>query len=249
MTRRGSAVCAIAVAPDLRVRRVAQPPAAVGASAEASDSEVRRYDRSATGADPHRGALASRVHVAHLLRIVRRGTGCAALAALVLGLAGCQAPGRVAAAPEVPRGSNAELVAFIADQPFVTAEPAYRAVYVLWKGEPFSGDFDALAETLRAGGVACKYCRPAADQPLRRGMIAFMVCRACEIHGGVNWALTGMGRYAWRELQHRGIAGPGSEYGWMSGGEFVGLLLRAEDHPRQIRGTTTATIELGSPTP
>lgn len=168
---------------------------------------------------------------------------------LMLAVSGCQAPGRSTTAGEVPRDSNAELVAYIADQPFVTAEPAYRAVYVLWKGEPFSGDFEALADTLRTGGVACKCCRPAADQPLRRGAIAFMVCRACEIRGGINWALTGMGRYAWRALQYRGIAGPGSEYGWMSGGEFVGLLLRAEDHLRQPCGTPTATIELGSPTP
>lgn len=171
------------------------------------------------------------------------------LSALMLAVSGCHAPGRSTTAAEVPRNSNAELVAYIADQPFVTAEPAYRAVYVLWKGEPFSGDFEALADTLRGAGVVSKDGRHAPDQPLRRGTIAFMVCRACEIRGGVNWALTGMGRYAWRELQHRGIAGPGSEYGWMSGGEFVGLLLRAEDHLRQTRGTPTGTIELSSPTP
>ena len=191
-------------------------------------------------------------HAAHVLNPVQRLGHPAALIAssvLMLAVSGCQAPGRSTTAAEVPRDSNAELVAYIADQPFVTAEPAYRAVYVLWKGEPSSGDFDALADTLRAAGVVSKHWRHAPDQPLRRGTIAFMVCRACEIRGGINWALTGMGRYAWRELQHRGIAGPGSEYGWMSGGEFVGLLLRAEDHLRQPRGAPTATIELGSPVP
>lgn len=182
---------------------------------------------------------------------VRRAGGATVLvpfSILVLGVAGCQAPGRTGPVAEVPRDSSAELVAFIADQPFVTAEPAYRAVYVLWKGEPFSGDFDALADTLRSAGVACKCCRPAADRPLRRGAIAFMVCRACEIRGGINWALTGMGRYAWRELQHRGIAGPGSEYGWMSGGEFVGLLLRAEDHLRSER-RDAQRVNLGPSSP
>jgi len=167
---------------------------------------------------------------------------------LVLSVAGCQAPGRAGTVAEVPRDSNAELVAYIADQPFVTAEPAYRAVYVLWKGEPFAGDFDALADTLRGAGIVSKRWRHVADDPLRRGSIAFMVCRACAIRGGVNWALTGMGRYAWRELQHRRIAGPGSEYGWMSGGEFVGLLLRAEDHLGMAR-LSTERAEPGPPAP
>ena len=151
------------------------------------------------------------------------------LGLLSLVLAGCQAPHMAPTSP-VPRAGTAELVLHIGDQPFVTAEPAYRAVYALAKGDSFSGDFAELTEKLRADGLIGKDWNYAADRCLDRGTVAFMVCRACKIQSGVNWMLTGLGRYAWRELQYKRIAGDGSEYGLMSGGEFVGLLSRAEDY-------------------
>jgi hypothetical protein len=169
---------------------------------------------------------------------------------LVLGslfLGGCRATGPATTQPTVPRDSSAELVLHIGDQPFVTAEAAYRAVYALWKGQPFPGQFDQLAGTLRAEDLIAKDWKHSPDHFLDRGSIGFMVCRACRIRSGLNWMLTGLGRYAWRELQFKGIAGEGSEYGLMSGGEFVGLLLRAEDYLRRTGKTELPPVELGSP--
>jgi hypothetical protein len=135
----------------------------------------------------------------------------------------------------------------IGGQPFVTAEAAYRAVHALWKGEPFPGQFDELAGTLRAEGLIAKGWHHSPDHFLDRGSIGLMVCRACRIRSGLNWMLTGLGRYAWRELQFKGIAGQGSEYGLMSGGEFVGLMLRAEDYLRRTGKAELPPVELGSP--
>jgi hypothetical protein len=167
--------------------------------------------------------------------------------ALVL-LTGCQATMRHATTqPAVPRTGNAELVMYISDQPYLTAETAYRAAHLLAKGTPFDGDFDALASTLRSAGLIARHWRHTSDQYLDRGAVGFVICRACRIRSGVNWTLTGLGRYAWRELQYKGIAGGGGEYGLMSGGEFVGLLSRAEDYLRRTGKADVPPVELGAP--
>jgi hypothetical protein len=169
---------------------------------------------------------------------LREGAGGGFLAATIwLAIAGCQTPHLAPSGP-VPQEGSAELVRFIGDQAFVTAEPGYRAIYALAKGEAFSGDFAALTDRMRADRLIGQDWNYAPDRCLDRATVAFMICRACKIESGVNWRLTGLGRYAWRELQFLRIAGDGSEYPLVSGGEFVGLLSRAEDYlDRTKRGT------------
>ena len=67
-----------------------------------------------------------------------------ALATLALvALCGCQTGGLHATSrPAVPRDGSARLIMYITDQPFVTAEPACRAVHALAKKEPFAGDYE-----------------------------------------------------------------------------------------------------------
>lgn len=169
------------------------------------------------------------------------------LAAVMLGclaVAGCRTMlPEPAQAP--PRDRNAELVMYISDQPYVTAEPAYRAVYVLAKGTLFAGEFSELAATLANERLIGKTWQHAPNEALDRGTVGHMICRACQIRTGLNWNLTGLGRYAWRELIYHGIAEGGSEYGLLSGGEFVGILLRAEEY-RHKAGQDVDRAELGS---
>ncbi len=172
-----------------------------------------------------------------------------ALATLTLAaLCGCQTSGLHATSqPAVPRDSSAKLIMYITDQPFVTAEPACRAVHVLAKNAPFAGDYEGLLETLRTEGWVRRNWDPEADRYLDRATVAYMLCRACAIRSGLNWNLTGLGRYAWRELQYRGIAGGGGETALMSGGEFVGTLLRAEDYLQRTGKGQVEPTELGQP--
>ncbi len=174
----------------------------------------------------------------------RRAVRCvlAASTGLLL-LAGCQAPHLAPSGP-VPQRGTAELVMYIGDQPFVTAEPAYRAIYALATGESYSGEFAELAERMRAERLVDARWQHAPDRCLDRGTVAFMVCRACRIRSGLNWILTGLGRYAWRELQYKGIAGEGSETALMSGGEFVGMLSRAEEYLERTGRAGDQTIRL-----
>lgn len=166
----------------------------------------------------------------------------------MLALASCRAtlPAGPTTQPALDALGNADLMEYLADQPYVTAEAAGRAVYILARNEAFSGGFDQLCTTLRKEGIIPLNWRPTADELVRRADVGFMVCRAAGIRSGVNWLLTGLGRYAWRELQYRRIAGPGSELRLISGGEFVGVIARAaEQMPPPAE--EAATIPLGAP--
>ncbi len=166
-------------------------------------------------------------------------------ALLLLGLCGCQSfMAHATSQPAVP-GGNAELMEHISNQPYVTADAGYRAVYVLWKGEASTAEFASLTGELEAGGVVANGWHLAPETFLDRAAVGFMICRACHIRSGLNWLLTGLGRYAWRELQYKGIAGAGSEWGLVSGGEFLGILARAEDYLRNVRHEPGEHAELG----
>jgi hypothetical protein len=177
---------------------------------------------------------------------IRPTPAALALAVLFVTLGGCQAPHAPTATPP-PQSGSAELVMYIANEPFVTAEPAYRAVYSLATGEAFAGDFGQLTDKLRADGLVGKDWNHAADQCLDRATVAFMVCRACKIQSGVNWMLTGLGRYAWRELQFKGISEGGNEAALMGGGEFVGLLSRAGQYLERTGTASEQQVQLGKP--
>lgn len=143
-----------------------------------------------------------------------------------------------------PAASNAELMDYIGNQPFVTAETGYRAAHILWKGAAFDGDFAALAGTLQQSDIAGDSWGHGPNDCLDRATVGYLVCRACDINGGINWPLTGLGRYAWKELQYRRIAQPSGEMGYISGGEFLGVLMRAEDYLHKSAGTVQRA-ELG----
>ncbi len=161
--------------------------------------------------------------------------------ALLGTLAGCCT---LAPAVDVPRDSNPALIAHISNQPCVSAEAGYRAVYVLAHGTLFDGDFEQLSSKLEGEEIVAPRWQHEPRRCLDRGTVAFMICRACHIRTGVNWWLTGLGRYALRELQYRRIAGAGSETGLMTGGEFVGTLLRAEDYLRRTKKQGAEPVEL-----
>ncbi len=173
-----------------------------------------------------------------------RGSRVVAWVALVL-LSGCAADGRRAAtSPDIPREGNAALLDVIAAQPYVTAEPGYRAAHLLWKGAAYPGEFDELRRELAAGHLVREGWQHAPDSLLTRSQVGYLICRAAGIRSGVNWRLTGLGRYAWRELYYLQIVGGGGESGYVPGGQFVGILLQAEEYMRRY-GDAPAEAELG----
>ena len=183
---------------------------------------------------------------------VRRAWSAVARTALGVGmlfaplLTGCRAAmPRTDTQPAVPTDTNAELVEYISDLPYVTAEAAYRAVYILSKGEIFDGDFGALASAMRDNGLVGGGWGYEADGLIDRAAVGHLVARACGIRSGLNWRLFGLGRYAYRELIYRRIAHPSGEYNLISGGEFLGVLARAEEHLHDSGRAAGERAELG----
>ena len=162
-------------------------------------------------------------------------------------LSGCQAAlPRDTTQTEIPADTNAELVEYISDQPFVTAEAAYRAIFILETGEIFDGDYEALQSDLRSRGIVAPDWTFAENQCLDRSAVGRLVARACDIQTGINWKLTGLGRYGYRELIYREIAHPGGEYTLVSGGEFLGVLARAEEYLHEVGRPAGESAELGT---
>jgi hypothetical protein len=184
---------------------------------------------------------------AQLTRAALRSAALVALLSGALSLAGCRAAQPHATTqPAVPTETNAELVEYISDLPYVTAESAYRAVHILAKGEIFQGDYADLAATMAAEGLIGPGWNHAGNTFVDRAAVGHLVARACQIRRGLNWRLTGLGRYAYRELIYLGIAHPSGEYGLISGGEFLGLLARAEEYLHKVGRAPGAAAELGS---
>lgn len=173
-------------------------------------------------------------------------TGCRLLAGLALCLGGCamRTP-HVTSAPVVPADGNAELMEYIADQPFVTAEAAYRAVWLMIETEPYSGSFDDLTHELVQRKIAADSWHYAPDQTINNGTAAYLICRAAKINSSINFALTGLGRYAWKELQYRRIAEVGSESNLTTGGAFLAMLSKTDDYLHEMRRAPDQRSELG----
>lgn len=167
----------------------------------------------------------------------KRARTIALIGVAVVIVSGCAGPnGSVVTTQPAPPEGNAALLHFIADQPYVSAEAGYRAVYILWKREEFVGSFDEITTTLRDGKIIASGWNHEPGARLTRGDIGFMVCRACDIRTGINWAVSGLGRYAWRELQFKGIAGGGGELTYIRGGELVSVLAKAGDYMERKAG-------------
>jgi hypothetical protein len=187
-------------------------------------------------------------------RVCSLATVAALLGWTLLGLTGCQSagptgdptPGPAAEGKPVPT-NDLDLLEYIGDQPFVTAESGYRATYVLWKGEDFTGDYAALRAELENAGLVPQVWQHAADRPLTRADVGFLICRACGIRTGVLWNVLPLGRYGYRELIYHEIARPGGDYALVSGGEFQGILRRAERYLAQSGHSLAPTPDLGPP--
>ncbi len=190
--------------------------------------------------DSTRDAQVTRAALALLRPALLVGT----LSALML--SGCRAAQPHATTqPAVPTDTNAELVEYISDVPYLAAEPAYRAVYILAKGEIFEGDYEALAAAMKTDGLIGRGWKYEANAFIDRAAVGHLVARACDVRTGLNWCLTGLGRYAYRELIYLGIAHPGGELRLISGGEFLGLMARAEEYLYEVGRAPGEVAELG----
>ena len=81
-------------------------------------------------------------------------------------------------------------------------------------------------------------------QPLRKGLAAYMFCKALEIKGGLSLRIFGMSeRYALRELAYQGIMPSGNVQDIVSGEELVSVLMQAANYLAQKQQVRTVNPE------
>ncbi len=175
--------------------------------------------------------------------------GCA----LGLGLApGCARPRTTQPPVAAETLSDPGFLAYLTEIPVVTVDEAYRAMLILADGQDDSESFDLRREKLESRGIA----RPAWNlQPknvIDVGSVSFMICRICQIRGGVNLRLfgeAGLGdrRYAMRELIYRGILEDAVDYQYVTGSTMFALVRKADAYMEET-GLYESPVELSDET-
>jgi len=121
----------------------------------------------------------------------------------------------------------------IASQKMVSENDACRGVLMLLDAEDQPAAFEKRVEKLVARGILPAGGSHDAAKPIRRGKLAYMICQACDISGGVILSLTGPSeRYCHRELQYLQMMSGGGQFQRVSGMEFVAVLSRADIYMR-----------------
>ncbi|MCB9854978.1 MAG: hypothetical protein H6818_04765 [Phycisphaerales bacterium] len=115
----------------------------------------------------------------------------------------------------------------------VTVDEAYRAMLILADGADTSENFAEREQKLVDRGVARSAWELQPDHVIDSGSVAFMVCRICDLKGGLNdrligWSGLGDRRYALRELIYRQMIDDSVDYQYMTGAAMFALMRKAD---------------------
>lgn len=106
---------------------------------------------------------------------------------------------------------------------------ACRAMSILFFDEDKGDDFKQNRAVLVSNNVVPKSWTYQAESPLTKGMISYMLCRALGIRGGVLLFVIGTTqRYGLRECVWDGLVIDGNIDQYITGGELLAILSRAE---------------------
>lgn len=159
-----------------------------------------------------------------------------ALGFSALGFPGCS---QVSRPDQAQQGETVSADVFLHEQlqkePIVTVGEGYRAMLLLADGEERFTTFEEREAELIRRGIVRPQWELQRDHGLDHGSAAYMVMRILKIVGGVNvntFGRLGVGdrRYAMRELGYMDIMPPGPPYRYMTGGELVDLMARADEY-------------------
>jgi len=166
-----------------------------------------------------------------------------------LPLTGCAGPRMTQ--PEVDPNELSEegFQAYLAEVELVTVDEAYRAMLVLADGEDASQSFEERRQNLESRNIAKAAWNLEPQNVVDAGSVAYMVCRICEIRGGINYNLfgrIGLGdrRYALRELIYREMIDNTVDYQYMTGAALSAVMARADELMEKKGLYETETIEL-----
>jgi len=151
---------------------------------------------------------------------------CATALALALGL------GSVCArAAEAPAGNDAEFFMSLGFKKDAMLGDGYRAVAILVRGSDDLKDAGKCRDALVEKKIAPAAWGLDAKAPLSKGQLAYMICQACGIKGGVMMRLLGpTQRYCLFECQYLELMQGGADYQFCTGGELVSVIDRSDGY-------------------
>ncbi len=118
-----------------------------------------------------------------------------------------------------------------------------KALVVLMGVEDEYIDLDSQVTFLRENHLLPGRFKSEFDpmKPLRKGLTAYMFCKALDIKGGVSLRLFGMSeRYAIQELAFKGIMSSGNVNDILSGDELISALTQAASYMAKKQRAKTA---------
>jgi hypothetical protein len=137
-------------------------------------------------------------------------------------------------AGEKPKESRTAYLRRIFEKDRASYGDACRAVLSLIKNEHSDADFAAISGDLAGRGVVRADWVLQEASLLTKGTLAYMVCQALEIKGGVTMRLFGINRrYALRECVQRRLMTSGTVDEYVTGRELIDVITNAMIHKDQ----------------
>jgi hypothetical protein len=165
--------------------------------------------------------------------LFRRGLALVALACVCLG-AGCQTahvrePLNAGWSANDPH-ARTEFWYGLTSRPLACNDEVFHGLILYLDGTDRFETYPARVAALKARAMLPITFAEPADEVCDRGTLAVALVCALRINGGLTMHLFGAGpRYAVRALEYRGIYPPSSPNQGLSGGEFVGVMQKAEE--------------------
>jgi hypothetical protein len=136
--------------------------------------------------------------------------------------------------PAAPKETRTAYLRRIYEKDKATYGDACRAVLSLAKNEHSDADFAAVSGDLSGRGIVRADWGLQESSLLTKGTLAYMVCQALEIKGGVTMRLFGLNRrYALRECVFRRLMQRGTTDEYVTGRELIDVITNATVHQEQ----------------
>jgi len=137
-------------------------------------------------------------------------------------------------AADKPKESRTAYLRRIFEKDRASYGDACRAVLSVVKNEHSDADFASISGDLNRSGMARADWGLLEGSLLTKGTLAYMVCQALEIKGGLTMRLFGINRrYALRECQHKGLIVGGLMDEYVTGRELLDVLTNATVYREQ----------------
>jgi len=150
---------------------------------------------------------------------------------------------------DTPGDTDAEFFMALSYKQVAMMDDGYKAVALLSRGQFDLRDAAAARDYLVGSKIARSGWPTAADAPLTKGRLAYMVCQALGIKGGVTMRLFGPSqRYCLAECQYLELMTGGADYEHVTGGELVSVIDRADQY-RQSKGQAAEPQPAAQPQP